>query len=62
MISPERAEPTFPKAVESSFSNIAKSRPSDRLVKHNAYPKTVSANVRKRRMHTMHIGHRGGLT
>jgi len=62
MISPERAEPSFPEAVESALSNIAKSRPSDWLVKHNTYLKTVSANVHKRQMHTIHIGHRGGLT
>jgi L,D-peptidoglycan transpeptidase YkuD (ErfK/YbiS/YcfS/YnhG family) len=59
MISPERAEPSFPEAVESALSNIAKSRPSDWLVKHNTYLKTVSANMRKRQMHTMHIGRRG---
>jgi len=59
MISPERAEPSFPEAVESSLSNIAKSRHSDRLVKHNTYLKTLSANVRKRRMPTKYIGRRG---
>jgi len=34
-MSPVRAEPGFPEAVESALSNIAKSKAPERLVKHN---------------------------